>query len=351
MTKYSWIDLLGEFEDLEDARIFLGREYDAPRNSSDTSSRQTDPPNPDAGPSEKPQKRAWAGQSVCNQSFKEGVIEVAIEFEEVDARSFADIILRYDPKTQDMLTISIGGSASEAKGGNFFNVRLFADTQFGAEANPGSETRKVWQNLRWGGDRLNLRAGRRYGLTITVKASSLSLSLDGVIVAQQTLPFPLPGMQVGLFCASHKKIYYRNFAIKSEKPQAFVVMQFNTAEYDALFNDVIIPICENRGFRVYRADLAKKPGLVIADIVKNLTDSAVIIAEVTPVNGNVYYEVGYADALGKPVILLADKSVGQLPFDVRPYRTIFYENSIGGKQAVESSLSEYLRNILAPQSF
>jgi hypothetical protein len=298
-------------------------------------------------PSEKPQKRAWAGQSVCNQHFKEGVIKVEIEFEEVDARSFADVILQYDPKTQDMLSISIGGSASEAEGTNFFNIRLFTAAQFGAEANPGGEARKAWKNLRWGGDRLNLKPGRRYELIISVKASSLNLSLDGVSVAEQILPFPLPGMQVGLFCASHKKIYYRNLEIKSEKPQVFVVMQFNTAEYDSLFNDVIVPVCENEGFRVYRADFTKQPWLVI----KRLTESAVVVAEVTPVNGNVYYEVGYADALRKPVILLADKLVGQLPFDVRPYRTIFYENSIGGKHVVERNLTEYLRNILTPQSF
>lgn len=128
-------------------------------------------------------------------------------------------------------------------------------------------------------------------------------------------------------------------------------MQFNTIEYDSLFNDVIAPACEDQGFRVYLADFTKEPGLIMSDIIKRLTDSAAVIAEVTPVSGNVYYEVGYADALKKPVILLANKSVGQLPFDVRPYRTIFYENSIGGKRVVEQNLAEYLKNILTPQSF
>ena len=117
-------------------------------------------------------------------------------------------------------------------------------------------------------------------------------------------------------------------------------MQFNTAEYEALFTDVIAPVCEKEGFRVYRADFTKRPCLNIADITKHLTESTVIIAEMTPINGNVYYEVGYADALKKPVILIADKNIGQLPFDVRAYRTIFYENSIGGKRAVEDLLSE-----------
>jgi nucleoside 2-deoxyribosyltransferase len=128
-------------------------------------------------------------------------------------------------------------------------------------------------------------------------------------------------------------------------------MQFNTPEYEALFTEIITPVCEKEGFSVYRADFTKRPGLIISDITKHLTESQVIIGEVTPLNGNVYYEVGYADALKKPVVLIADKTVGQLPFDIRPYRTIFYENSIGGKRTVEETLSQYLKNILTPQSF
>jgi hypothetical protein len=295
----------------------------------------------------------WVGQSICDQYFKEGVIKVEIEFEEFDWRCMADIILQYDPSTEDMLSFSLGGAAPVAKGGNFFAVRLWSNQQAAAEANPGAAAGsvKAWNFLRWGGERSNLKAGHRYELVISVKGSALNISLGGVNILKYSIAFQLPGLQVGIFCAGPKKIYFRNFQILSEKPQAFVVMQFNTPEYEALFRDVIGPACEREGLRVYRADFTKKPGLVISDIVKHLTESTVIIAEVSPVNGNVYYEVGYADALSKPVILIADKTVGQLPFDVRPYRTIFYDNSIGGKRLVEETLAEYLKNILAPQSF
>ena len=265
----------------------------------------------------------------------------------------ADIILQYDPGTDDMLTFSLGGSTQAAKGGNFFAVRLWSNQQAAAEASAGAAgaSVKAWNFLRWGGDRSSLKASRRYELVISVKGSALNISLDGVNILKHSLPFQLPGMQVGVFCAGSKKIYFRDIQILSEKPQAFVVMQFNTPEYEALFMDVIAPTCERENLRVYRADFTKKPGLIISDIVKHLTESTVIIAEVSPVNGNVYYEVGYADALKKPIILIADKTVGQLPFDVRPYRTIFYDNSIGGKRVVEETLAEYLKNILAPRSF
>jgi hypothetical protein len=350
---YRWVDLLGEFEDIDGGRVFLGREYDDPAAKTDASDKQGEPT---VQPVDQPalrQKKVWVGQSVCDQYFKEGVIKVEIEFEEFDWRCMADIILQYDPSTEDMLSFSLGGTAPLAKGGNLFALRLWNNQQTAAEANAGATaaSAKAWNFLRWGGERSNLKAGRRYELVISAKGSALNTSFDGVDIVNYSIPFQLPGLQVGIFCAGPKKIYFRNLHILSEKPQAFVVMQFNTPEYEALFRDVIAPVCERGGLRVYRADFTKQPGLVISDIVKHLTESTVIIAEVSPVNGNVYYEVGYADALKKPVILVADKTVGQLPFDVRPYRTIFYDNSIGGKRLVEETLAEYLKNILAPQSF
>jgi len=61
---------------------------------------------------------------------------------------------------------------------------------------------------------------------------------------------------------------------------------------------------------------------------------------------NVFYEIGYAHALKKPTILLCDKALrDRLPFDVSGFRTIFYDNSIGGKRRVEEKLEVYLQNI------
>jgi hypothetical protein len=264
----------------------------------------------------------------------------------------ADIVLQYDPGTGDMLSFSLGGNAAEARGANAFAFRLWANRPSAAEANSAvAGSAKAWNVLSSGGERSNLKAGRSYELVISVKGAAINISLGGVDIVKTSVPFQLSRMQVGIFCSAPKKIYFRNFQILSEKPQAFVVMQFDTPEYEALFREVIAPGCEKGGLRVYRADFTKRPGLIISDIVKHLTESTVIIAEVSPVNGNVYYEVGYADALRKPVILIADKTVGQLPFDVRPYRTIFYDNTIGGKRLVEETLEEYLKNILSPQSF
>ena len=65
-------------------------------------------------------------------------------------------------------------------------------------------------------------------------------------------------------------------------------------------------------------------------------ESEFVIAEITPVNANVYYELGFAHAINKPTILLADRAIDKLPFDVSPFRVLFYENTIGGKRLFEA---------------
>lgn len=70
-----------------------------------------------------------------------------------------------------------------------------------------------------------------------------------------------------------------------------------------------------------------------------------MIAEITSPNQNVFYELGYAHALNKPTILLARRGK-ELPFDIRSYRVIFYEDTIGGKPVVEENLRKHLKAIL-----
>ena len=94
-----------------------------------------------------------------------------------------------------------------------------------------------------------------------------------------------------------------------------------------------------------RADEFYTATPIIKDIVKSIKEASVIIAEITPDNPNVFYEVGYAHAINKPTILLSDKTRGKLPFDISGFRTLFYENSIAGKSAVEKNLKKFLENI------
>jgi hypothetical protein len=163
-------------------------------------------------------------------------------------------------------------------------------------------------------------------------------------VLQTNTEYSFSGLQVGLFAESHGDVKFTNFKIDVVKSRAFVAMQFNTPANEDLFTQVVKPVCTEIGLEAFKANDIFAPGLVIADIVQQIRESRVVIAEVSVANPNVYYEIGYADALAKPVILLAFKGTS-LPFDVQAYRTIFYENTIGGKDHVTEELAKYLQTI------
>jgi nucleoside 2-deoxyribosyltransferase len=73
-----------------------------------------------------------------------------------------------------------------------------------------------------------------------------------------------------------------------------------------------------------------------------------VVAEITERNPNVYYEVGYAHAQGKPTILLVQTNT-KLPFDMSAYRCIFYENSLGGRRTIEKRLRNHVKAILGKE--
>jgi hypothetical protein len=113
------------------------------------------------------------------------------------------------------------------------------------------------------------------------------LVVDGTDVFEADLPTPLAGSQVGLTARGHAPIEFRDFIAASQAPEAFVVMQFGEP-YDTLYHEVIKPVCEEADFSPQRADDAYGPGIILADIIRGIRDATVVIAEITPVNANVF---------------------------------------------------------------
>lgn len=93
-----------------------------------------------------------------------------------------------------------------------------------------------------------------------------------------------------------------------------------------------------------RLDELKRAGRITDDLVRELTESAICIADLTGSNPNVMWEVGYAMALRKPVIFIS-QDVGSLPFDLRVMRTIPYDrHSLAG--SLEDQLAAAFRETL-----
>lgn len=90
---------------------------------------------------------------------------------------------------------------------------------------------------------------------------------------------------------------------------------------DQLLKYVLSPVLEKAGYKAVRADQMSNPGLITTQIVKALDSAALVIADLTGANANVFYELALRHATGKPYIQLI--ATGEkIPFDVRGLRTI-----------------------------
>lgn len=123
-------------------------------------------------------------------------------------------------------------------------------------------------------------------------------------------------------------------ASMAPKPFVFVLMPF-----DASFNDVyalgIKPACEASGAYCERVDEQIFQESILQRIYNQISKADVIVADMTGRNANVFYETGYAHALGKHVILLTQRD-SDIPFDLKHYPHIIYGGSIAGmKQDLE----------------
>ena len=70
------------------------------------------------------------------------------------------------------------------------------------------------------------------------------------------------------------------------------------------------------------------PGMVLVESVQQeIARADIIIADLTGSNPNVMYEVGFAHALRKPVILIIQQGAGHVPFDLTGYIYFVYDPS------------------------
>jgi len=251
-----------------------------------------------------------------------GTIEATLKFDSFDKGDFAQIIFNYQ---NDYYFMCAGVTNAPQKYGFYFN---------NGQLNTVYATGLI--------DELPMT---EFQLRVQLIGSFLELYVNGIKVLTYAIPFAVNHTQVGVWVKSKGNITIGDFKTTYKKPAAFIVSQFGDY-YDVLYDEVIKPVCEELNYDPIRGDEVASCTLILNDIITSIRNSSVIIAEITPDNPNVFYEVGYAHALGKPTILLCEKGMrNKLPFDVSGFRTIFYDNSIGGKRQVEEKLKEHLENI------
>lgn len=116
----------------------------------------------------------------------------------------------------------------------------------------------------------------------------------------------------------------------------FTIMSFKREFYDVYAS--YAEICRQFGFQAERTDESASLERIVPRVERGIKQCAFVLADVTEMGPNVFYEVGLANGLGKQVIMTAKKGT-QLPFDVSDFPVIFWE--------AQEDLKEGLRKRLA----
>lgn len=305
----SYVITNGDFDENENIFIFHGKEEERINSSTNETTKEN----------------AW-GKLLFSNVFRSGKISLDVTFEDINEYSHFGIIFdyRYADNKEFFYQMIIRNRVG------FFGLDYF---------NGGK-----WEFKGLGGNNNILKANQKYHISLEIQGNMLRFFINDVCVYTYS-SFISSASTCGICVSNNSDVVIENIDINPNLATVFSIMKFEK-DFDELYTDVIIPKCEEFGYRSVRADECYTTTAIIQDIIKEISEASVIIADVTMDNPNVFYELGYAHALKKPTILLADvEKREKLPFDISGQRVVFYNNSIGGKKDIEKKLEKYFENI------
>ncbi len=116
----------------------------------------------------------------------------------------------------------------------------------------------------------------------------------------------------------------------------FVAMDF-APKFNPVYDEVIAPAIMNAGLFPIRSDqVLSAAGNVVEEIVGLIQTVSMVVVDITGLNPNVLIELGMAQALRRPVILLTQDT--SVPFDIQPRRVLRYDLSSAGRRRAKSEL-------------
>jgi hypothetical protein len=123
--------------------------------------------------------------------------------------------------------------------------------------------------------------------------------------------------------------------------RVFVLMPFRPLWSKRVYK-MIKGCCDRANLGCLRADDITKTGRITEQIIQAISNANIVIADITRTNPNVLYELGFAHANAKKVIVLNQGASS--PFDVNDWRQIRYNKS--HLNPASRKLSQFLRSAI-----
>jgi hypothetical protein len=193
-----------------------------------------------------------------------------------------------------------------------------------------------------------------YGILLTLHdAGLITMDADGESIA----PTPLiekvqRALQISLSKLSGQRPnsilvtpIFRRHRMREDEPQVFVLMPF-AKSLEPVYERHIRGVCGGLHLSVARADDIYHAEMIMNDVFSKIYSAQIVVADCTGRNPNVFYEIGIAHTVGKPVVLLT-QSVQDVPFDLRHIRFIEYTQTPEGLVEFERALARTLETEVA----
>lgn len=129
-------------------------------------------------------------------------------------------------------------------------------------------------------------------------------------------------------------------------PTCFVIQPFDGGPYDKRYNDVYEPAIRAAGYDAYRVDQDPSVSVPIESIENGIRSAIVCLADITVDNPNVWYELGYAFASGRPVVMVcnAERLGKKFPFDIQHRTIIVYKSeSLSDFNKLKADITEKIK--------
>jgi hypothetical protein len=110
--------------------------------------------------------------------------------------------------------------------------------------------------------------------------------------------------------------------------KAFMALKFGDVTLDRVVDEVFKPAVKKTGFDLMRLSDNQRAGLIDDRMRVEIRTSRFLIADLTHDNAGAYWEAGYAEGLGKPVIYTCEKSKfkeKKTHFDTNHHLTIVWD--------------------------
>ncbi len=123
--------------------------------------------------------------------------------------------------------------------------------------------------------------------------------------------------------------------------KVFTIMSFKN-EYKDVYESFKL-VCKNNDYRTDRTDEDLNLSPITGKILEGIKQSDFVIADVSEMSPNVFYEIGYAKGIKRDVVITSKEGI-ELPFDIKDLPVIYYDR-LNMKETLEPKLDKLISSI------